>query len=296
MIKIALWFDAAVNIDSKMFNPIINGMRLNNNLEFIIFTNSKDAFDFPENKNIKIIEYDKQKLILKLNKIFGLNIPFPISSVEFGRDFICGLKPFIPIIFDDYFRDCKYYGWMDHEIILEPGFDINLTNFLNLTNDTFSIGITSSSAQLQIFPNSENFKKFLYNNRYVYHNWRFCNNGQNGKIRFFEEIDVSNQDYLMGFIAMRNIFKKEKKSLSVNSIPGTIAIGSGFLRPKYPFSIRYSNGSFDKGSIQMHDPGADSSEFKRILSNANIVWSLDKFFKIENFDFNLDGQIFEFDS
>jgi hypothetical protein len=279
-----------------MFNFITNGMGFNPNLEFIIFTNRKEVFGSSVNKNIKIIEYDKQKLIIKINKMFELDIPFPISSVEFGRNFICGLKPFIPIIFDDYFRDCKYYGWMDHEIIIESGFDISLDNFLDSNNNTFSIGITSSSAQFQIFPNSENFKKFLYNNRYIYHNWRFCNNGQNGKIRFFEEIDVSNQDYLIGFIAMRNIFKKEKKSLIVNSIPGTIAIGSGFLRPKYPFSIRYSNGRFDKGSIQMLDSGNDASEFKSILSNSNIVWSLDKFFKIESFDFNLDEQIFEFDS
>lgn len=292
MIKIALWFDAEETINSRVFKLILHGMSLNKKINFLIFTNRSEKFS--NSDNVRVIEYDKFNLINDLNQKFDLNINYPISSLEFGRDFICGLKPYIPIIFKDLFDDCSHYGWMDHEIILEENFDKNLQNFLSAHDDVFSIGITRNSAQLQIYENNQVFKKYLYNNRFIYQNWRLCNNKKNGKIRFFEEIDISNQDYLIGFNAIRNIFNQHKRSLSVNSIPNTLAIGSGFLRPKHPFTIKYQNGKFNRASIEMHDENAEAMIYKEKIIQSNVVWSLDEFYKSKDFNFDSDEFSFEF--
>jgi hypothetical protein len=275
-----------------MFKLILDGMKLNQGIQFLIFTNNSEKFE--AYTNIQVIQYNKVDLIKELNAIFDLKINYPISSLEFGRDFICGLKPYIPIIFDKYFSDCEFYGWMDHEIILESNFDNNLKSFLRASDDIFSIGITRNSAQFQVYENNEIFKKYLYNNRYIYQNWRMCNNRENGKIRFFEEIDISKQDYLIGFNAIRSIFNQNKRSVSVNSIPNTLAIGNGFLRSKHPFSIKYQNGIFDKKSIEMHEKSIEATAYKETIQKSNVIWSLDEFYKSKNFDFDAKEYVFDF--
>lgn len=296
MITIAMWFDADESVKSSMFDFIINGMGKNKSINFIIFTNRSNIFRLNNHNNIKIIEYKKSELIHNINLIFDCNIPLDITSREFGTNYICGFKPYIPVIFNEYFKDCEYYGWMDHEVILEENFDSMVFEYLVMHKNVFNLGNTKDSGHFQIVKNDILFKKYLYNNRFIYLNWFNHSANRQGVIRYFDDLSISPIDYLIGYIGIRDIFKKDQVSSSVSSIPNMMLVGSDYIRPEHPFTIEYRNGLFDRSSIEMIDCTDQSEEFRSNLLKSNIVWSLDKFFKDPIFNFDSNLSLLTFDS
>lgn len=270
-IAMVLWFDADDTFDSSWFTPCIAGMGYNPLIDFLIITNNKSKFDTKGYENIKVYEYNRDELIERINKYFKFEIPKTISGKCFGKQFICGLRTFAPLLFPDYINGYKYYGWLDHEIILDEGAD---SRIYELLGDGFNVGV-SDLGYFQIILNDSKFLKYLENVRFALLNWIEVR----GNVRGFDHhyYDDWWKDGLIGFITVKNIYMKKNRKQMTNIFrsENLLSVGNNNCnKPKKSFSITYKDGRFDKSSIVCDD----KKYIAELVSKPNI-WCLDKYYK-----------------
>jgi len=276
-IAVALWFDADDYTSNEVMIPIIMGMSNNQKIDFLIFTNKKSLFCQALSPNILIIEYDRCELISKINSFFGIQIPATIQSTEFGKNILGAIKPFAPLLFPEIYSTYMLYGWIEYDIFLEPGFDLALLARFADPN-IFNIGNTINSSTLQIIRLEDRLLDILSKNRILVNNW--FTHSSYSTLRFFDEASLEYSSGLMGFVPIRDIYKGRRSSLRTDDLDNCILIGNGHIASKHPFKICFTNNGFDRSTLIPAEITDKTLKFVEEIKSRNIIWSLDRFFKL----------------
>jgi hypothetical protein len=77
--------------------------------DFIIFTDNKTNYSYPENFTVHYMSFDKLVELVKGKFEFDISLTRPYK--------LCDLKPMYGYIFSDYIRDYKYWGYCDSDLI-----------------------------------------------------------------------------------------------------------------------------------------------------------------------------------
>ena len=91
------------------FNLWLNSCSYNKEFKFIVFTDDKTKFDIPENVEMIYLTFEefKSKIQSKFKFKIALNNPYKL----------CDYKPTYGYIFQEYLKDCKYWGYCDIDLI-----------------------------------------------------------------------------------------------------------------------------------------------------------------------------------
>ena len=271
-IGMVLWFDADESFDSRWFKPCLAGMERNPQIDFLIVTNDSSKFGDCACRNIWVMQYNRSELLDQINSYFKFAIPYGISSKNFGRQFVCGLRTFAPLLFPKLLAAYKYYGWLDHEVILDAGVDTAALELLK--PDKFNLGV-SDLGYFQIIRNDTRFLKYLENVRFALLNWIETR----GNVRGFDHhyYDDWWKDGLLGFVTVKKIYMKKHRLQSVNIFKSDslLSVGNNNCnRPIATFSITYRGGTFDVSTIE-----CDDKEYIAELIVKPNVWCLDRYYK-----------------
>lgn len=94
---------------NNYFQLFLNSCRPNNNCDWLIFTDDKRIFDYPENVIVHYMEFcDLQE---KIRSVFS----FEISLVKPYK--LCDYKSFYGLIFKDYLKNYRFWGHCDTDMI-----------------------------------------------------------------------------------------------------------------------------------------------------------------------------------
>ena len=94
------------------FPLLLDSMKRNTNIEFLIFTNIKDKeLEFDNSSNISI----KYTTLTNIRKLASNKLMLNINLYDPYK--LCDLKPFYGIIFEDYLKESDWWGYFDSDII-----------------------------------------------------------------------------------------------------------------------------------------------------------------------------------
>lgn len=142
---------------SNYFLLFLKTCCLNNNFDWLIFTDDNTNYIYPPNVHkISMTFFECQKLVQsKFECNVQLRNPYKL----------CDLKPMYGYIFEEYINEYRYWGHCDTDMLMG---DLNSTltkNFLDKYDKLFCLG------HMTIYRNTiENNRIFMseYNNRYIY--------------------------------------------------------------------------------------------------------------------------------
>jgi hypothetical protein len=271
-----LWFDVSKDFNPDYFQWILNSIKRNKKIDFIIFTNNTTKFVYEDIFNLQIVSYDRDIIIDKVNSLFDSHIPKEINSHDFGRNYICGLKPYIYSIFNEYISPTyNYIGWIDYDMSLDVGVDDGLIKVLNNPNISYC---AKDSWCSQFSMMSLDLCKYVQVNLDDIQRWYI----RHKRFRYFDE--TYSRDDILGLIYIIKKYNRIKNKNIYRYNPEDqmeMVGGGGVNHPKYEFTISYNNQyELDKLSITPVILSDDSLKYKEELKNKFIVWSLDWHFKL----------------
>jgi hypothetical protein len=130
------------------FDLYLKSIAFNKNYTWLIVTDCKDKYDFPENVILVYKTFEELKIQFQSNFDFKLSLDFPYK--------LCDFKPAYGYLFEDYIKDYDYWAHCDSDVIFG-----NISSFidfekLNNYDKIFTLG------HLSIYRNeSENNSRFL---------------------------------------------------------------------------------------------------------------------------------------
>lgn len=130
------------------FPLVLQSMKSNNNIEWIVFTDDKTEYEYPANVNVKYISFEELKVLIKEK------IPF-ISDVTPYK--LCDFKPFYGIIFKSYLEKYDFWGFCDFDCIFGDLNKFITEDILNKYKKIFFLG------HLSLFANIYEIEKILLN-------------------------------------------------------------------------------------------------------------------------------------
>lgn len=140
--KIALILPYFGKLD-HLFPLWLQSCRYNHDIDWLIFTNDRQQFNYPNNTKVYYIEFDELK-----NKIQSL-YNFPIALSTPYR--LCNFRPAYGNIFEEYLKGYDAWGFCDNDMIFG-----DLKEFFPQELSTkFKIG---KFGHLSIFPNDQDCK------------------------------------------------------------------------------------------------------------------------------------------
>lgn len=144
---------------NNLFKIILNQLSKQKYVNFIFaFFDLENARDikFEEYANIEAIYVGKDFYSDYCTTNFKLDICSELlekhdNEAKFGRDFFCGMKPFIPHMFNCYFYEYEYVGWMDYDCLLSNNFFEKIVNNCSENPDIIGINKNAKNGQLRLF-------------------------------------------------------------------------------------------------------------------------------------------------
>ena len=139
---------------NNYFQLFLNSCKNNDEYNWLLITDDKTKYDFPENVTVIYDEFEnlKSKIQAKFKEIkISLNSPYKL----------CDFKPTYGYIFEEYVKDFEYWGYCDVDLIFGK-----INNFLNLEklSEYDKIGVLG---HFTIFKNSKEIRElFLKDERY----------------------------------------------------------------------------------------------------------------------------------
>lgn len=142
---------------SNYFLLFLKTCCLNNNFDWLIFTDDNTNYIYPPNVHkISMTFFECQKLVQsKFECNVKLRNPYKL----------CDLKPMYGYIFEEYIKEYRYWGHCDTDMLMGDLNGILTKNFLDKYDKLFCLG------HMTIYRNTtENNRIFMseYNNRYIY--------------------------------------------------------------------------------------------------------------------------------
>lgn len=139
---------------NNYFQLFLNSCKNNDEYNWLLITDDKTKYDFPENVTVIYDEFEnlKSKIQAKFKEIkISLDSPYKL----------CDFKPTYGYIFEEYVKDFEYWGYCDIDLIFGK-----INNFLNLEklSEYDKIGVLG---HFTIFKNSKEIRElFLKDERY----------------------------------------------------------------------------------------------------------------------------------
>jgi len=94
---------------NNYFELFLQSCRFNETIDFLIFTDDKTKYDYPENVKVKYMTFSelKEKIQSKFDFKIGLEKPYKL----------CDFRPAYGYIFEDYLKGYDFWGYCDTDII-----------------------------------------------------------------------------------------------------------------------------------------------------------------------------------
>lgn len=130
------------------FPLVLQSMKSNNNIEWIVFTDDKTEYEYPANVNVKYMSFKELKILIK-------------EKIPFIRDItpykLCDFRPFYGIIFKSYLEKYDFWGFCDFDCIFGDLNKFITEDILNKYKKIFFLG------HLSLFANIYEIEKILLN-------------------------------------------------------------------------------------------------------------------------------------
>lgn len=94
---------------NNYFQLFLNSCKYNTNCDWIIFTDDKREYDYPENVIVYYITFEKMKAYINDKFDFKISLENPYK--------LCDYRPFYGFIFSEYIKDYRYWGYCDSDMI-----------------------------------------------------------------------------------------------------------------------------------------------------------------------------------
>lgn len=92
------------------FQLFLNSCAFNRSMDFLLFTNDRREFDYPDNVSVKYCAFDSIREIARKKIDENINLDTPKK--------LCDFKPTYGYLFEEYLNDYKYWGHCDIDLIL----------------------------------------------------------------------------------------------------------------------------------------------------------------------------------
>lgn len=215
---------------NNYFQLFLNSCKENNEYDWIIFTDDKYEYQYPDNVKVHYMQFDELKNIVK-EKFDGINIVLNRAYK------LCDYKPMYGYLFEEYLQSYKYWGFCDTDVIFG-----NINNFIDLDN-------------------LENYDKIGF----LGHFTLFKNNKENNRLfmknGFYKKVLESNASFKFDeefHNSINNIYLEENKKIFYDEYYANIYVkSSNFKNTFYDFKTNEyitdkNNKSFfvwDKGNL-----------------------------------------------
>lgn len=103
---------------NNYFPLYLESCRFNPTIDWMIFTDDKRDFDYPNNVQVNYFSFETFKDLIQHNYDFRISLKNPYR--------LCNFKPAFGDIFRDYIKDFDFWGYCDNDIIWG-----NIRNFLS---------------------------------------------------------------------------------------------------------------------------------------------------------------------
>lgn len=102
-------------------NMVIESIKLNDNIDFIVISNEQVLLSACKNaKNIKCIDLpfeDFKHRIDKMLKNNNIDIGIKMENRQFQTYKICDFRPFFALMYQEFVKDYDFFGWCDLDMI-----------------------------------------------------------------------------------------------------------------------------------------------------------------------------------
>lgn len=95
---------------NNYFQLFLNSVENNPDYNWLIFTDDRENYNFPENVEVHYMEFAEFKMLVQSKFDFKVSIEYPYRIADF--------RPAFGYIFSEYITDFKFWGYSDSDIIL----------------------------------------------------------------------------------------------------------------------------------------------------------------------------------
>lgn len=95
---------------NNYFQLFLNSVENNPDYNWLIFTDDRENYDFPENVEVHYMEFTEFKMLVQSKFDFKVSIEYPYRIADF--------KPAFGYIFSEYITNFKFWGYSDSDIIV----------------------------------------------------------------------------------------------------------------------------------------------------------------------------------
>lgn len=217
---------------NNYFNLFLLSCKKNKNFNWLIFTDDKTEYDYPDNVKVIYMNFDEIKKIIQSKFDFKINLDRPYK--------LCDFKPTYGYVFSNYINDYSFWGHCDLDMILGNLEDFITDDLLSKYDKLFVLG------HMTLYRNTdENNKRFMlpFRGENLYKDVLQDNKSRN----FDEEWHEKN----VNSIFLENKFKVFQKDYSANPC----ILPNRFILTKYDSnSKKYINEKYVE-SIYVWDDG-----------------------------------------
>ena len=105
---------------NNYFQLFLNSCKYNTDCDWIIFTDDKRNFNYPDNVSVYYCSFDRIQNLFRSKFDFEIRIERPYK--------LCDFRPAYGYIFEEYLKGYKYWGYCDVDLIWG-----NIKHFINAT-------------------------------------------------------------------------------------------------------------------------------------------------------------------
>ncbi|MBR2215104.1 MAG: hypothetical protein IJ849_05025 [Selenomonadaceae bacterium] len=91
------------------FTVVLNSMKLNPSVNWLIFTDDNTSYDYPSNVKVVSMTFADMQTYIKIRMPIDISLPTVYK--------LCDYKPFYGIIFREYLIDADFWGYCDFDCI-----------------------------------------------------------------------------------------------------------------------------------------------------------------------------------
>ncbi|ORI85241.1 DUF6625 family protein [Leuconostoc lactis] len=95
---------------NNYFQLFLNSVENNPDYNWLIFTDDRENYDFPENVEVHYMEFTEFKMLVQSKFDFKVSIEYPYRIADF--------RPAFGYIFSEYITNFKFWGYSDSDIIV----------------------------------------------------------------------------------------------------------------------------------------------------------------------------------
>lgn len=218
---------------NNYFQLFLNSCAENKEIDWLIYTDDKTLYDYPENVSVKYTTFEEIKKLFQSKFNYKISLKRPYK--------LCDYKPLYGYLFENDIKEYEYWGHCDTDLIWGDICKFVCNELKNNYDKLFFLG------HCTLFKNSLELKKFFEDN--INRNFRFKEVYTNEKNCSFDE-EFKN--------SINNIFQNSSLKILLKEFEANIYMkSSNFNLLKYDFSKkgyciekrRKSFFTYEKGKV-----------------------------------------------